>query len=211
MAAFAAIGSMGTLLISISVFTPQATGAALYYLVHSTLATAMLFLVADLVIERRGNDQIMPNVQLPQNGLIASLYFVAAIAMAGMPPLSGFLGKLLVLDATRSSDLAVWVWGGVLITSLIMIMGFARAGTHLFWKPFDPSLAEQTEPAVPRSGTTQPGTAPALSFVAVGAMLAALIGLTVLAGPAMDFATATAQQLYNPDAYIGAVLGKVAE
>ena len=55
MVAFCAIASMGTLLIAISLFTEtQATAAALYYIYHSTLATALLFLVADLVMERRG-------------------------------------------------------------------------------------------------------------------------------------------------------------
>ena len=50
MVAFCAIASMGTLLIAISQFTPDATAAALYYVFHSTLATALLFLVADLVM-----------------------------------------------------------------------------------------------------------------------------------------------------------------
>lgn len=213
MAAFAAIGSMGTLLIAISVFTEQAAGAALYYLVHSTLATAMLFLVADLVIERRGNDTIACDVRLPQNGLIASLFFAAAIAMAGMPPLSGFLGKLLVLDAVRNDPLAVWIWAAILITSLVMILGLARAGSLLFWKPFDTSLMPAD--AAPETGQPDTGEAtvavPALPFVAVFLLLAALVSMTVLAGPAMDFARATAQQLYTPEAYIGAVLGEAPE
>jgi len=216
LAAFGAIASMGTLLIAISVFTPAGTGAAMYYLVHSTLATAMLFLVADLVIERRGNDRIACDVKLPQNGLIASLFFAAAIAMAGMPPLSGFLGKLLVLDATRDAPGAAWIWAAILITSLIMIMGFARAGSLLFWKPFDPSLVED-EPVdhqMPKTGKTAEvvtARAPALPFLATGGLLVALIAMTVLAGPAMNYANATAQQLYQQQDYINAVLGGASE
>lgn len=220
LAAFGAIASMGTLLIAISVFTPAGTGAAMYYLVHSTLATAMLFLVADLVIERRGNDRIACDVKLPQNGLIASLFFAAAIAMAGMPPLSGFLGKLLVLDATRDAPGAAWIWAAILITSLIMIMGFARAGSLLFWKPFDPSLVEdepvdhQMPKQMPKTGKTAEvvtARAPALPFLATGGLLVALIAMTVLAGPAMNYASATAQQLYQPQDYINAVLGGASE
>ena len=48
--AFSVVGSMGTLMIAISAFTPEATTAALYYLVHSTFAAAALFLIADLVV-----------------------------------------------------------------------------------------------------------------------------------------------------------------
>ncbi|MEX0284208.1 MAG: monovalent cation/H+ antiporter subunit D [Paracoccaceae bacterium] len=200
LAAFAAIGSMGTLLIAISAFTAEAMGAAIYYMVHSTLAAAMLFLVADLVIERRGNDHIACDFRLPQNGLIASLYFTAAIAMAGMPPLSGFLGKLLVLDATRDAAMWVWIWAGILIMSLVMIVGLARAGSTLFWKPFDPSLS------APQENGEDSAAAPALPFVATGSLLAGLVALTVLAGPSMRFADATAAQLFDPQNYISAVL-----
>ncbi len=221
LAAFGAIGSMGTLLIAISVFTAAGSGAALYYLVHSTLATAMLFLVADMVIERRGNDHIACDMRMPQNGLVAAFFFAAAIAMAGMPPLSGFLGKLLVLDATRDAPGWSWIWATILFTSLVMIVGLARAGSLLFWKPFDPSLRE-TRSDEPEDGDedagvvedaidTTPQPVAALPFVATGGLLAGLIALTVLAGPAMDYANATAQQLYVPQGYIGAVLGEGSE
>ncbi|MDZ4093640.1 MAG: monovalent cation/H+ antiporter subunit D, partial [Paracoccaceae bacterium] len=132
--AFATIASMGTLFVAIAQFTPQSTAAALYYLIHSTFAGATLFLVADLVTDRRKEDglrQALPPIA--QNGLIAALFFAGAIATAGMPPLSGFLGKLLILDAIRGPGMAL-IWGSVLITSLIMIMGFSRAGSTLFWK-----------------------------------------------------------------------------
>ncbi|MDZ4135660.1 MAG: monovalent cation/H+ antiporter subunit D, partial [Paracoccaceae bacterium] len=108
--AFAAIGSMGTLFIAVAQFTPQAMTAALYYLLHSTLATAVLFLVADLVLDRRGTDSLRKALPpIAQNGLLAALFFAGAIAMAGMPPLSGFLGKLSVLDATRGPGMAL-IW-----------------------------------------------------------------------------------------------------
>jgi multicomponent K+:H+ antiporter subunit D len=58
LAAFAGIASMGTTFIAISAFTPQTTVAALYYILHSTLATAALFLVADLVTRRRAHARL---------------------------------------------------------------------------------------------------------------------------------------------------------
>lgn len=209
LAAFAAIASMGTLLIAIAIFTTEAAGAAIYYLVHSTLATAMLFLVVDLVVERRGNDATDPSVRLKQNGLVASLFFAAAIAMAGMPPLSGFIGKLLVLDAARHAPGAAWIWGAILLTSLVTIVGLARAGSDLFWKPFGTDGPDPSDE--PAAEAVETPAAPALPFVAVFALLAGLVALTVLAGPAMDFAEATARQLYDPAGYIRAVLGEVVQ
>ncbi|MGV6850096.1 MAG: monovalent cation/H+ antiporter subunit D [Marinibacterium sp.] len=192
--AFAAIGSMGTLLVALSLFTLEATAATLYYTVHSTLATAMMFLVADLVISRRGAD-IAPAPAMAQNGLIAALYFAAAIALAGMPPLSGFIGKLLVLDAAWDAPDRWLIWATILITSLVAIVGLARAGSLIFWKTPMPDAAQST-----------PEPAAALPFVAALAFLAPLAALTVFAEPMLDYTRATAGQLYAPQGYIDAVL-----
>lgn len=212
LAAFAAIGSMGTLLIAISLFTEQAAAAALYYVVHSTLATALLFLVVDMVIERKGDDNISAAPPIPQSGVIAALFFAAAIAMAGMPPLSGFIGKLLVLDAARTAPLAVWIWASILITSLIFILGLARAGSLVFWKSYDASvLPDPADADIDPSEPTPiaPALSPtALTYVSAFSLLAGLVLLTVLAGPVLEYTTATAQQLYAPDGYIDAVLGR---
>ncbi|GAA6199230.1 monovalent cation/H+ antiporter subunit D [Aquicoccus sp. SU-CL01552] len=208
--AFSAIASMGTLLIAISLFTPQAATAALYYVIHSTFATAMMFLVADLVIERRGG-ALIPTPPMPQGGLVAALFFAGAIALAGMPPLSGFVGKLLVMDAARDSDQVWTVWAVILVTSLITIVGMARAGSILFWKAHDhsvlpPDPPEHTDDGAPVAADLAPEPVPGLAFVPVFALLTALVALTVLAGPAMRYTEATAAQLFAPADYIETVL-----
>ena len=78
---------MGTAFLAISAFTPQTTAAALYYILHSTLATAALFLVADLVTRRRAHARLdEATAPMAQSGLIASLYLAAAVAMAARSP-----------------------------------------------------------------------------------------------------------------------------
>jgi multicomponent K+:H+ antiporter subunit D len=189
--AFAAITSMGTLFTAIALFTPQATTAALYYMIHSTLATAALFLIADLVLAGRGTDDLRQTVPpIPAEGLIAGLFFAAAIAVAGMPPLSGFLAKLLVLDAARGQ--MALVWPVILTTSLLTIVGLAAAGSALFWRSHSVESHEAGPPSEP----------PALPFVAVGGLLALLILLTVFAGPVTDQLRLTADALYAPAGYI---------
>jgi len=191
LAAFAGIASMGTAFLAISAYTPQTTSAALYYILHSTLATAALFLVADFVARRRAHVRLADPAPITRTGLIASLYMAAAIALAGMPPLSGFIGKLLILDAFRAQ--APLVWTVILVSSFLMILGFARAGSQIFWKPAPP---EDTPPE-------DPGPEP-LAFAATLALLAGLAALTVFAGPVTDALTATAEALHNPQAYIDA-------
>lgn len=212
LAAFAVIGSMGTLLIAIGLFTPKATVAALYYMLHSTFAAAALFLVVDLVARGRASDgcAVASAPPIARNGLISALFFAAAIAMAGMPPLSGFIGKLLIMDAARQSDLVWWIWGAILITSLLAIVGLSRAGSTVFWKTTPPPEAEaNTLEVAPEPAEPEPEAAPseALAIAAVFALLAGLVILTALAGPVTGYLQAMADQLYSPEPYIRAVLG----
>ncbi len=189
--AFGAIASMGTAFIAIGAFTPETTAAALYYIIHSTLATAAMFLVADLVTRRRPHARLEGTAPpIAQTGLIASLYLAAAVAMAGMPPLSGFIGKLLILDAFR--DQTALVWSTILGSSFLMILGYARAGSRVFWKV----SALDAQPNEPRP---EP-----LAFTATIGLLVALAVLTILAGPITGWLTETAATLYAPDGYITA-------
>ena len=215
MVAFAAITSMGTLLIAIALFTPASAGAALYYIVHSTLATALMFLIADQVMERQGG-RIAARPVMQQSGLLSVLFFVAAIAMAGMPPLSGFVGKLLVMDAARDHDLVWWIWAVILIGSLVTIIGLARAGTLIFWKSH--GLQDTADQAVVvgdsedlLDGTSQAHAAQAapsaLPLVVCFGLIGAIVLLTIFAGPVTRYAEATAEQLFTPTAYIETVLG----
>ncbi|MGJ8582771.1 MAG: monovalent cation/H+ antiporter subunit D [Marinosulfonomonas sp.] len=205
--AFAAIGSMGTLLTAIALFTPLSAGAAIYYIVHSTLATALMFLIADMVIERRG-PAIAAGPAFAQRGLISAMYFGAAIALAGMPPLSGFLGKLMVLQAAADSSNQALIWTVILVSSLIGIVGFARAGSLIFWKTEDVPEEDPTDESEPEP---EPTKTPALPFVAAFGLLAGLVALTVFAGPALTYSESTAAQLFDPTAYINAVLKGGAE
>jgi multicomponent K+:H+ antiporter subunit D len=174
--AFGAIASMGTSFIAIAGFTPQTTSAALYYILHSTLATAALFLVADIVTRRQD-----------RSGLTAALYMAGAVAIAGMPPLSGFIGKLLVLQAWY--DQAPLIWTAILVSSFLMVLGLARMGSALFWKS---------------PGTTGGHTPERLATTAIFTLLAALAALTVFAGPVTAWLDTTAHTLYDPAPYIAA-------
>jgi multicomponent K+:H+ antiporter subunit D len=203
LAAYAAIGSVGTLMIAVAQQTPQATAAALYYLIHSTLAAGSLFLLIDLIGAWRGDAWLRPRPAPASAGPIAALYFAAAVAVTGLPPLSGFIGKLLVMQATAGAPQAVWIWAVILIGSLLAIYGMTRAGSLLFWKgggAAAPAAAGAAGPAMPAGQ--------GLALACVTLLLAGLVALTVWAGPAMLLAEATAAQLHDPSAYLAAVLGE---
>lgn len=195
--AFSVIGSMGMVMVSIAMFTPESIAAALYYIIHSTLAAAALFLIADLVRSGRANLDLVAMPSISGAALTSALFFVAAIAMTGLPPLSGFVGKLLILDAGLETPQAVWIWAVVLCSSLVSVVGFARAGSVLFWKaksvPADEDSVNTPAPA-------------ALSYVAVGGLIALLIAHTVFAGPAYRYVSSTSADLFAPAPYMSEVL-----
>lgn len=204
--AFSAIGSMGTLFVAIGALGVQATAAALYYLIHSTLAAGFLFLILDQIRARRGSSALVALPPMAGTGLVAALFFAGAIAAAGMPPLSGFIGKLLVLQALANHPLWVWVWALVLSTSLVAVVGFARAGSVLFWKSHEVEAAPQPILGA-RIHTLAEQPQPGWALGAAGGLMALIVALTVFSGPMVRLAEATAKQLHARHDYVAAVLG----
>lgn len=193
MLAYFVVASIGTLLTSVALFSHEALSAALVYLMHSTVVTAAWFLLADLIRTQRGTLGYEPAASVAQPRLLAVLYIAGAMAMAGMPPLSGFMGKLMILEAVQENTAAAWIWTIILGTGLLGLVVLAQAGSALFWRTSN-GIGEGV-PARP----------------AVLVPVIALMGcspLLVLWGElAVQFAHATADQLVHPAAYLESVLG----
>lgn len=198
MAAFGLIGSTAMLMTAISLFDKSAMEAALFYLPHTTLSAALLFLTIDLAIRWRGVEggAIVPTPRYKGREVLAFLFLVAAVAIIGLPPLSGFIGKLLILQATLSSPHPVAIWVMVLGTSLMALIGLARVGSTLFWK-------EDASPAI-EAGRQAPNWLEAMPAFFLLALLAIL---TLGAGPATAYMEVTSTQIFDGSAYVRSVLG----
>ena len=185
--------SAGMLLAGIGLGSVAGIGAALYYLVHTTLVTGGLFLLADLIAAQRAtaSDRLEPGPPVQQPTLLGGLFLVGAMAAAGTPPLSGFIGKVLLLRAAPAGGTA-WLWAVVLTAGLVALVALSRAGSALFWK---------TEGLRAEGGGARP-----LAFAPVVVLLGAAVVLTVCAGPVIRYTEATAAQLLAPAGYTGAVL-----
>jgi multicomponent K+:H+ antiporter subunit D len=185
--------SVGTLLAGVGMFTAAGVAAALYYLLHTTLVTGALYLIADVIVRSRPGlgDGLATPGPAPRSAIPGMLFLLGAIAIAGLPPLSGFVGKLLVLQAAIGHAHMFWLWLGLLAASLLAIVALSRAGSALFWRT---------------SGRSEfPLEGRALLYAALP--LAASPLLVVFAAPVREYASATAVQLLAPTGYINAVLG----
>ena len=197
---FAIVWSMGSLLVALAFPDVKGLTAALYYALHSTLIGGALFLLADVIATGRGpsRDRLVAAPSIARASTIGLIFFAAAIAMAGLPPFSGFIGKVLILDATRGAPSTVWIWGLILGTSLILVLAFARAGSLFFWKSEE----------INEDGAILP--APSVNRVAIAAaaaLVCATVLLSIFARPVTGAVEATARQILDPGAYARAVLG----
>jgi len=232
MASLSILVSAGILLSAVGFAQPNLIGAALFYLVSSTLALSALFLLAELIERSRtaievpleDENELLPRPQewqrpvkginlddeqkavvgqvIPWTMAFLGLSFIAcALLIIGMPPLSGFIGKLsligallnpLGLGAGEPISNAAWALLALLIlTGLGSLMAFSRLGIQRFWSP-----EERPSPVLRK-----------LECTPIFLLLGLSIALTFKAEPLLRYTQAAADALNNPQQYVMAVLG----
>lgn len=194
-AAYLVLASVATLLIGIGLNSPQALAATLYYLLHSTLIAGGMFLLADVIARSRGShaDHFAPGPAIPHGPLIGSTFMFAAIALTGMPPLSGFFGKVWILSAALDQGWFALILTVMLLSSLVMIIALTRTGSLLFYH----TIPVDVVPGPPFNRT---------AFTAVIWLFAAGPLLVIFASPISAYTEAVAGQQFDTRAYIKAVL-----
>jgi multicomponent K+:H+ antiporter subunit D len=196
MTAYLTVASVGTLLIAVSAFSTATLGAALYYLLHSSLAIATLFLVTGEIAARRGavGDRLEQGAPVGRPVALGVLFLLSAAALVGLPPLSGFVGKVMILRSTGTLPGAALMWSVILVVGLLSLIGLMRAGSIVFWK-----ATPATQAAPPHRRLT---LVPPLALVACGAALA------MFAAPVQRYTDAAARQLGDRGQYAKAILGE---
>ena len=231
MASLSILVSAGILLSAVGFAQPNLIAAALFYLVSSTLALSALFLLAELIERSRSSSETLyeedaealPSIVEPpprgtnlddeQNVVVGQIipwamaflglsFIACALLIIGMPPLSGFIGKLSLLNALLNPaglgneinapvSTAAWCLLALLILSgLASLIAFSRMGIQRFWTPL-----ERPSPILRR-----------LECMPIVLLLALCVVLTVKAEPLLRFTQAAAETLSNPERYVQAVL-----
>jgi multicomponent K+:H+ antiporter subunit D len=180
------IVSAGTAMLAFALQRADSIAAGLSYLLQSTFATALLFLLTDLLRRfRQGADQLRGGAALEHATAISLLLFAALIMLAGLPPSPGFLTKALLIAASFGHPAQGIVVTALLLASLLTLLALVRAFTQIAWN--------RAEPEHPIDS----GTAAVGLWLAPTLLLALLTALSVYAAPLQRYAQATAEQLLH--------------
>jgi multicomponent K+:H+ antiporter subunit D len=203
---FMILSSIGTILVAIAMLNTQAWSAGLYYLVHSTVIAASFYLVCGWITSQRGamKDHLKVAPKMKQDKVLAMTFFVIALMMAGLPPFSGFLGKVLILQATANMAAQGWIIAVILIVSLLSIIAFTRVGFILFWRATAPENNPKEEAYAAYQAL--PNQAPPRNDKTIYLLLAGLIAYVVCAAPILNYVEKTAVQITDASLYQHGIL-----
>jgi multicomponent Na+:H+ antiporter subunit D len=211
MLSFTLVSHIGYMIFGVALASQAGFAGAIFYTVHHITIQTTLFLVAGL-IEQRGGSTSLNDL----GGLAALapwlgvLFFIPAMNLAGIPPLSGFIGKVGLLRGGLQDGSAlsyVLITAGVL-TSLLTLYAMAKVWSRAFWRsvPAEPSAVHQDRAVTVRERTTPAGLSTRTNVVSAAVLVALGLALTAVAGPLYGYADQAAADVLDTALYIRSVL-----
>jgi multicomponent Na+:H+ antiporter subunit D len=189
---FNLVGHIGYTTACLSLLSPAALAAGIFYVLHHIVVITNLFLVSGVLLRlRRTTDMVGLGGLYRTQPVFAALAMVPIFSLAGVPPLSGFLGKLAIIESTFDAG-AYWLGFMVLAVGLLTLLSMGRLWADGFWRP----------EKVRDMGT--PGTA---LLLAICGLSLVTLAITLGAEPLFELTSRAAHQLLRPDEYVRAVLG----
>ncbi|WP_312956487.1 proton-conducting transporter transmembrane domain-containing protein [Pseudomonas songnenensis] len=190
---FHIVSQIGYMLLGLAISTQAALAGAIFYIIHHIIVKANLFLLAGAIHRSSGTFDLRKSGGLMyRNPLLAALFLVPALSLAGLPPLSGFWAKFLVIDATfRAGE--HWLAGLALFVGLLTLYSMSKIWMEAFWK----------KPVLPRAEARRVPRPMLLAIASLGA-LTLVIGF--MPQPLILFSQTAAAALLDPSAYLSAVL-----
>ncbi|TSB46802.1 Na+/H+ antiporter subunit D [Alkalicoccobacillus porphyridii] len=192
--AYHIISQVGYMVMGLGLYTKLAIAGAVYYIAHHIIVKAALFLLAGVTQHVTGTTDLKKmGGLLKTHPLLAWMFFISAISLAGIPPLSGFFSKLpLILDSMTTGH---YIIGGVaLLVGLLTLFSMLKIFIYVFW-------GKQTHTEEQAKISTWRLLLPIMPLVA----LSIILGFA--AEPIFTYSLEVAEQLLSPDDYINAVLG----
>ncbi len=198
---FHIISHIGYMIMGLGVATVAGLAGAVFYTVHHIVVKTTLFLTGGLIEHRGGSSRLSKLGDMVRTApVIAVLFLVPALSLAGIPPFSGFVAKLSLVDAA----VAERQWAIVVVAvgaSLLTVFALMKIWINVFWAPIGSEVGSETVegPAHRRS--------PALMVIPTAVLAALTVVLGLLSGPLYDLSHRAAEDLVDTRSYRAAVLG----
>ena len=217
---FTLVSHIGYMIFGVALSTRAGLSGAVYYVAHHILVQTTLFLVVGLIERQAGSSSLRRLGSLAAaSPFLAVLFLVPALNLGGIPPFSGFIGKVALLQAgaDKASALAWILVAGGTVTSLLTLYVVARVWTKAFWRARadapegdisddSPTALLDNASDVSYDSRVDPGRMPVGMLVPTVGLVAVGLGLTVFAGPIIGISDRAADDLRDRSVYITAVL-----
>jgi multicomponent Na+:H+ antiporter subunit D len=205
---FHIISHIGYMLMGLGLATVAGLAGAVFYTVHHILVKTTLFLTGGLIEHSGGSSRLSKLGDMVRTApMIAVLFLVPALSLAGIPPMSGFVAKLSLVDA--AAEQRQWAMVGVSVgVSLLTVFALMKIWTNVFWAPVEVAEEDDQPHAVavgPEARSRLGG--PALMVVPTALLALGTVVLGLASGPLYDLSTRAATDLVDPTAYVATVLG----
>ncbi|MDV8024409.1 Na+/H+ antiporter subunit D [Rhodococcus sp. IEGM 1330] len=218
---FTLVSHIGYMIFGVALSTQSGLSGSIYYVAHHILVQTTLFLVVGLIERQAGSSSLRRLGGLAAaSPVLAIVFLVPALNLGGIPPFSGFIGKVALLQAgsEQGSVLAWLLVAGGTVTSLLTLYVVARVWTKAFWRARadapEGDLADNSPSALLDDSSDiqfgdreDVGRMPAFMLIPTIGLVAVGLAMTVFAGPIIDISDRAAADLRDRSVYIDAVRG----
>lgn len=218
MLSFTLVSHIGYMVFGIAIGTQAGYAATIFYVIHHITVQTTLFLATGLIERVGGTTSILRlGGLLKASPLLALLYFIPAMNLGGIPPFTGFLGKvgLFVAGTESAAEQPSWlIWAVIAagaVTSLLTLYAVARVWNMVFWRRqeevpgYESPLIDQLQEDPDDTGTVRTRHSPPMMVLATAGMVVVGVALTVGAGPLYDASERAASSIADPATYIATV------
>jgi multicomponent Na+:H+ antiporter subunit D len=189
------ISQIGYMILGLGLYTPLALAGSIFYIIHHITVKTALFLISGITERASGSQELKEMGGLLNTyPVVATLFMLAALSLAGLPPFSGFFAKLALLTAGVQEEQYIYV-SVALLGSLLTLVSMSKIYVYVFWGEGKP---ERTR-SVRHMDLLLPTAFLILITVALG-----LVG-----EPVLQLAQQAAMQLLSREAYIEAVFAAI--
>lgn len=227
---FTLISHIGYMIFGIGMANAAGFSATIFYIAHHIIVQTTLFLAVGL-IERHGGTTSLSGLggMLRTAPVIAVLFFIPMLNLGGIPPFSGFIGKLglFTVAAEQATPATYWLMGVGALVSLLTLYALARAWVFAFWRPRkraeanvknpsteamvlrerEEALFEQLQDAPDATPLQEQKEIPRLMIAATAGMVVVSVGLSIFAGPLYAYADRAGENMAEPGRLVELVLG----